>query len=122
VKVADGGPRDGDVYEYLGPDHNRFDYSADAGSVALAEGDRVWVDAAHRGLATTGIYRYVGDDATVDLATSDYTDTDIWEHLDMLTLQAQEFGDPDTWRRVDLDSAASEIRRSDGRRRIDAEH
>ncbi|MCK9233336.1 MAG: hypothetical protein M0P04_11190, partial [Syntrophales bacterium] len=109
VKVADGGPRDGDVYEYLGPDHNRFDYSADAGSVALAEGDRVWVDAAHRGLATTGIYRYVGDDATVDLATSDYTDTDIWEHLDMLTLQAQEFGDPDTWRRVDLDSAASEI-------------
>ena len=27
----------------------------------------------------------------------------------MLTLQAQEFGDPDAWRRVDLESAASEI-------------
>ena len=103
------GPREGDVYEYVGPSFNRFEHTADSGSVAIKEGDRVSVDEDHAGLADVGIYRYIGDNATLDLSAADYSDSAKWEYFDGLDLSGQDYGDNSAWRRVDLTSSAVEI-------------
>jgi hypothetical protein len=64
IRIADG-PREGEVYEYTGEIYDRYDINADAGMVDVDREDRVWVEDKNSGIAPSGIYRYIGEEADV---------------------------------------------------------
>ncbi len=108
VKI-ESGIRSGDVYEYLGDDVDRYDYTTADGTRRLNEGDLVKLNPGYgeeeeedKGAAGT-IYRYLGDNGdVVDLGSANYTDTDRWASVGSALLAMEDYGDTDLWHRVNL--------------------
>ncbi|MBT7080527.1 MAG: hypothetical protein HN929_03510, partial [Chloroflexi bacterium] len=120
------------IYRYLGDDDDLvnlaaqdyigYDYASGAGNTTLNNGDRVKLvpgygtDDDSDNIKGDGmaVYRYLGgSDVDRDLSAQDYTDTSLWESVDVLwesvgsaRLTTQDYGNTDLWRQVNLDEAS----------------
>ena len=107
VEIADG-ERKGDVYMYVGEDRTRYQHTNSDTGVTLAKNDLVKVT----GIPQAGIYQYTGSGASnVNLTTQTYwSSSSSWVLIDSLDLSAQDFGNADLWRQINLTADAAQVR------------
>jgi hypothetical protein len=70
-----------------------IDFNSTSGSQAVKTRDRVFVDAGHTaGGNVNTIYKFLGADATIDLATEDFSDVDRWTEVTRRSTQKVRLG------------------------------
>ena len=111
VKIAAGGPMEGEVYEYLGADVTpRHDFTTSSTPTTLQMGHRVLVSSVDvDGNTVFDVYEYLGPGLpSPNLATQTYTDPMNWRKVS--ALEGQDYANPTLWQRVDLSPQPAQVR------------
>ncbi len=88
VQIVGDGLREGEVYEYLGTSAERYQHTAGDGQTELENGEQIRVNKAPGRAAAPGIYRYVGEEASLDGVTLDFVHDETDEDFDSIVRTA----------------------------------